>query len=122
MFQIVLLTDEERKKIIDLYGVEYCSEEWVWTPETYPIKALRKYLDGDEFGVYKKAGVRIPFYLRKKYKKEKELRERRIYVKFYKLQTGIRFGKKREYFMFGYALEKLSETDIIKMRKLLEMG
>lgn len=122
MFQIVLFTDEERRRIIKRYGIEQCSREWVWTPETYPIKAFRKYLEGDEFGVYKKADVRMPFYLRRRYKKEKEIREQRIYIKFYKLKTNIRFGKKREYFMFGYGIEKLSETDIIEMRKLLEMG
>lgn len=122
MFQIALFTEKERKKLIKKYGTENVGIEWIPNEWNYPRKSLRRYLKSDEFGVYKKADIKIPVYLRREYHKAKKAREYRIYTKFYNLQTNVRFGKKREYFMFDYQLANLSKDDIMKMTRLLEMG
>jgi len=41
-------------------------------------RGLRKYLEQDEYGVYKKEGVIIPWFYRRKYNKFKKLREEQI--------------------------------------------
>ncbi|MCM1182813.1 MAG: hypothetical protein NC337_05530 [Roseburia sp.] len=122
MFQIVLFTEKERRELIGKYGTENISIEWIPTEKNYPRKSLRRYLSSDEFGVYKKHGVKIPYYLKREYRKARNNRERRIYTKFYHLHTSVRYGKRHEYFMFDYRFANLSEDDIMEMIKLLEMG
>ena len=122
MFTITLFSEEEREKLIRKYGTENAGLEWVYSPETYPVKSMRRYLEGDKYGVYKKNGIKIPFFLKREYRKAREAREKKIFTEFYHLHTNVRFGKKREYFMFDYRIEKISETDMMKMIKLLGKG
>lgn len=66
-------------------------------------KGLRKYLDQDEFGVYKKENTKIPF--------------------IYKLEYAN--NKKHREFMINYhyaRLENITDLDRIEKEKLLRMG
>ena len=123
MFTITLITDKEREQLLKgkRHGIEIPTAEWIYTPENCPIRALRKYLDGDEYGVYKKDSVKIPFYLRRAYKAVKEKREKQIYKKFFRLRISGRIGKNKNC-IFSYNAINLTQDDIMQMEKLLDKG
>lgn len=66
-------------------------------------KGLRKYLEQDEFGVYKKKNVKIPWFYKLEYNRNKKHRELMIDL-YYK------------------TVEKLTDLDRIEREKLLRMG
>ncbi len=79
------------------YGVSFpTTMEWV-------SRGLRKYVNQDRFGIYKKENVKIPFIYKYEYNSNK---------------------KKRELMINRYynSLENQTEYDKIEKRKLLRMG
>lgn len=105
---------------IFLFGIEYGNKfplnlRWVRDDE------LRSLLCEDEFGLYKKENVKIPFRFRKKYKLYKKLREEMIYAKYYHLKIDGKYGRKRQYYLVD-DIEIPSESDKIVVEKLLSKG
>lgn len=106
--------------VIFLFGIEYGNKfplnlHWVRNEE------LKNLLCEDEFGLYKKEGVKIPFKFRKKYKLYKKLREEMIYAKYYHLEVNGKYGRKRQYYLVD-DIEISSEADKIVVEKLLSKG
>ena len=105
---------------IFLFGVEYGNKfplnlHWVKNEE------LKNLLYEDEFGLYKKEGVKIPFKFRKEYKIYRKLREEMIYAKYYHLQINYMYGLHKQYYLFD-DIEFPSESDKIVVEKLLSKG
>jgi len=75
----------------------------LYSPESFWVsKCLFKYLDVDEFGMYKRPGVKIPWIYKKEYERCKKAREKSIENMF--------------------RLELSDSSDKIKKEKLLRMG
>ncbi len=105
---------------IFLFGIEYGNKfplnlNWVTDEE------FKNLLCEDEFGLYKKQNVKIPFRFKKKYKLYKELREEMIYAKYYHLKINGKYGRKRQYYLID-DIEIPSESDKIVVEKLLSKG
>ena len=83
-----------------------CIQEYeVPLPATLVLvsKGLRKYLEQDKYGVYKKEDVKIPWIYKLEYNSNKKHRE---------FMINYRFSR----------LAKLTDSDIIEREKLLRMG
>lgn len=97
------------------------SAEWITSPES--AGELSSYVEGDKYGIYKKAGVEIPRHLRKMYNREKWFRDIRIYEEYHhKLYPTAPFRRKWKKCKIQRKLEKLSLSDKMEMKKLLEKG
>ncbi len=94
-----MLTDESKKeKLVKKYGVSYVN--------IFPVKlcqieraSFRKYLEEDEFGVYKKKGVKIPLRYRHQYFRLNYLRTEQLLAKYLHLSINQRTGRNCEYYV-----------------------
>lgn len=84
-------------------------------------KKLKDCLMEDEFGVYKKPGIKIPLLYQREYKKLKRSREYQIYKKYCGLNKYVLFKTKKESFL-DYIIREPSESDKIEIKKLLDKG
>ena len=84
-----------------IYGKE--EEVPLSSTEAWLSKGLRKYVEVDKFGVYKKEGVRIPWFYKFEYSRNK--RHRKLLIRYYYER-----------------LDNFSELDKMEMEKLLRMG
>lgn len=105
---------------IFLFGIEYGNKkpltlQWVSSNE------FKMLLCEDEYGLYKREGVKIPLKFRKTYRLYKKLREEMIYAKYYHLKINGKYGYKRQYYLVDN-IEIPSESDKIVIENLLSKG
>lgn len=105
---------------IFLFGIEYVHPTKI-TLNAITDETLKSLLCEDEFGVYKKDNIKIPFKYRKKYKLYKHWREELIYSRYYHLSITVRYGSCKQYYLFD-DIEIPSKSDKIVVEQLLNKG
>lgn len=79
---------------------------------------LKRLLECDAYGLYKKKEVKIPFKYKRQYKHLKRERELQIYAKYYHFSLSAWRGNYP--LVFGFT--ELSESDKLDIKMLLEKG
>ncbi len=105
---------------IFLFGIEIGTEfpvTFAWIEN----ERLKELLEQDEYGVYKKADVRIPIKYKWKYKELQKARERQIFRKFMKQNQSVKYGFAKNHLLYDEFTEPF-ESDKIEMVKLLKKG
>lgn len=78
-------------------------------------------MEQDEFGVYKKAGVNIPFRFKREYERLKDSREYHIYKRYCGLSRFAIYKRKNESYM-DYIIHKPSKEVKDKIQNLINKG
>lgn len=79
---------------------------------------LKELLECDQYGVYKKKGVKIQLKYRGKYRRLKQQRELQIYAKYYHFSLSAWRGNYP--LIFGFT--EISVPDKLDMKMLIEKG